>query len=493
MLGILIVLTLIALGFDRLGFTEANIITLYILGVLLISLCTKGYTFSVLSSLLSVLLFNFFFTEPKLTFQAFASGYPVTFVVMLVSAIITGTLVSKLKEHAKISAQTAFRTRVMFDTNQLLQKAKTEKETINIVAGQLMKMLERDVIVYPVERGAVENGYLFRTNEIESVLPFEEERDVVEWVFTNKKKAGAGTDFFSNAKGIYFAVRINDQIFAVVGVFLNGKALDSFESSLVLSILGECALAIENLHNEKEKEEAAILAKNEQTRANLLRAISHDLRTPLTSISGNAANLMAEYDKLTDEMRMQIFEDIHEDSHWLIGLVENLLSVSRIEEGQMALNPSVHLLDEIVEEALRHINRKRVDHKISVEYKSELVMVKIDAKLIMQVVINLVENAIKYTPPETEIKIIIDKNDNEALISVADTGEGIPDKEKKKVFEMFYTGEKNADSRRSLGLGLSLCKSIVFAHRGEIMLSDNIPNGCVFTVSLPLEEVTINE
>ena len=273
-----------------------------------------------------------------------------------------------------------------------------------------------------------------------------------------------------------------------------GKPLDSFENSVALSILGECALAVENIRNAKEKEEAAVLAKNEQLRANLLRAISHDLRTPLTSISGNAANLLSDYDRLDDQTRKQMFTDILEDSQWLISLVENLLSVTRIEEGRMNLQMLPQLIEEVMEEALRHIRRKNLDHEISVEYRDELMLAKMDAKLIIQVIINIVDNAIKYTPPGSSIKITAEKREGAVSVSIADTGPGIPDDRKQRVFDMFYTGDnKVADNRRSLGLGLSLCRSIINAHGGEITLTDNQPHGCIFTFTLPAEEVILNE
>ena len=236
------------------------------------------------------------------------------------------------------------------------------------------------------------------------------------------------------------------------------------------------------------------MAKNEQLRANLLRSISHDLRTPLTSISGNASNLRSNYDKLDNDTRMQIFTDIYDDSQWLISLVEKLLSVTRIEEGRMNLVLSIQLIDEVIEEALRHINRKSSEHHISVEYKNDLLLAKIDASLIIQVIINIVDNAIKYTPEGSEIKITAQKKENKIFISISDDGDGIPDDIKPKVFEMFYSGANQiADSRRSLGLGLFLCKAIITAHGGSISLSDNSPSGSIFTFTLPAGEVTFHE
>lgn len=495
-LTIMAVATLLGMVFLYLGFTDSNIITVYLLGVLLTSLFTKGYACGVIGSFMSVMLFNFFFTEPRLTFHAYDSGYPVTFVVVLSASIITGTLASKLKSHARLSAQAAFRTKVLLNTNQLLQKAQDDTEIINITATQLMQMLNRSIIVYSVTEGQLSKGTLFsiEAEKVSEELCSDTEKVVAEWVYHNKHRSGATTRTNKKAKCLYMAIRINNMVYGVVGIHINKKPLDSFESGILLSILGECALALDNHRNAKEKEQAAVLAENEQIRANLLRAISHDLRTPLTSISGNANNLLSNYDKLDEETRTQMFTDIFDDSQWLISLVENLLSVTRIEEGRMNLNRSVQLMEEVIEEALKHVNRKVSEHKIVVECKEELLLARMDAKLVIQVLVNLIDNAIKYTPEGSEIIITAEKTDNFVVVRVSDDGEGIPDSLKQHVFEMFYTGNNNiADSHRSLGLGLPLCRSIIAAHGGKMTLEDNMPRGCVFTFTLPAEEVNIHE
>lgn len=490
LLMILAVATAIGTVFRVFEFTEANIITVYILAVLLISLFTKSYFCSVVSSLLGVLLFNFFFTEPRLTFHAYAHGYPFTFFIMLIASLITGTLAGRLKNHAKQSAQAAFRTKVLFDTNQLLHKAVDENEIISITATQLMKLLNRDIIAYTEINGKLSKGQVFLHSSAANHSFFSSsERGIAEWVFENKKRAGADTNTFPNANSLYLAIRINQKVYGVFGIAINHTHLDSFENSVLLSILGECALAIENARNAKAKEEAALFAQKEQLRANLLRAISHDLRTPLTSISGNASNLISNSLKLDEETKTQMYHDIYDDSQWLISLVENLLSITRLEEGRLNFNMTTELVNDVIEEALKHVNHKSATHNIIVDDQEDLLLAKMDAKLILQVIINIVDNAIKYTPVGSTIVLHAEKKDHMVYVSIADDGEGIPDENKSRVFEMFYTGtNKIADSRRSLGLGLSLCKSIIDAHGGELTLSDNHPHGSVFTFSLPSEE-----
>lgn len=495
-IGILIAASLIGVVFDRLGFSEANIITVYILGVLVNSVVTKNRIYSLISSVVSVFIFNFLFTEPRYTFHAYDSGYPITFLVMFIAAMITSSLSIKLKNHARQAAQAAFRTKILFDTNQLLQRAVGKDELISVTANQLVKLLDRNIIMYPVQGDELETPRIFSVSDepISEELTSDNERAVASWVLKNNKHAGATTDTLASAKCLYLSIRVNDHVYGVVGIVIADDPLDAFENSIMLSILGESALAMENEKNAKEKEEAAIHARNEQLRANLLRAISHDLRTPLTSISGNASNLLTNGEALDGETKHRLYSDIYDDSMWLINLVENLLSVTRLEDGRMNLHISAELVEDVVAEALRHVNRKSVEHHITVEHKDEFLLAKMDAKLIVQVVINIVDNAIKYTPPGSNIKILTERRGDKAVIHIADDGPGISDDVKPHIFDMFYSGaNKVADSRRSLGLGLSLCKSIVTVHGGTLTVKDNQPQGTIFTFTLPAEEAHLNE
>ena len=283
-------------------------------------------------------------------------------------------------------------------------------------------------------------------------------------------------------------------VYGVIGIALGNSPMDTFEKSIVLSILGECALALENEQSIREKEEAAVMAQNEQLRANLLRAISHDLRTPLTVISGNASNLLSNEDKFDKETKLRLYGDIYDDSMWLINLVENLLSVTRIEDGRLNLKMSVELIDEVTAESIRHLPRKSAEYQIHLKKNDEFLMAKMDVRLILQVIINLIDNALKYTPAGSVIEVASQKKENMVEVSVSDNGPGISAEAKEHIFEMFYTGtHKIVDSRRSLGLGLSLCRSIIEAHEGSIRVEDNHPHGCIFTFTLPAEEVHLNE
>lgn len=499
--GILFAATAAGWMFEKLKLTDANIITVYILGVLLISIVTEGWFYSFSATIASVLVFNFLFTAPRFTLRAYDRSYPFTFAVMFLAALITGSLASRLKQHAGQAARDAYRLKVLLDTNQLLQQAKGKSEILEGTAQQIVKLLKRETVIYDVKNGKLGQP-LHTIPQGGGILVEDEtcEEQAAVWALENNRHAGTGTDHFKQAKRQYLAIRVNSTVYGVVGIMIQKQPLDAFENSVLLSILGECALALENDKNVREKEEAAILAKNEQLRANLLRTISHDLRTPLTSISGNANNLLYNESCLDAQMRRQIYGDIYDDSMWLIDLVENLLSVTRIEEGRMQIRQSAELVDEVIREALKHTGQSRTGRTIKVEEEDELILAKMDARLIVQVLINLIGNAVKYTPQGTDITVQVKKEKTEnrenaqVIISVCDLGDGIPDDRKERVFDMFYTGgDQVADSRRSLGLGLGLCRSIINAHGGKIWISDNIPHGAVVTFTLPAEEVALNE
>ena len=496
--GILFAATAAGWMFEKLKLTDANIITVYILGVLLISIVTEGWFYSFSATIASVLVFNFLFTAPRFTLRAYDRSYPFTFAVMFLAALITGSLASRLKQHAGQAARDAYRLKVLLDTNQLLQQAKGKSEILEGTAQQIVKLLKRETVIYDVKNGKL--GQPLHTIPQGGEILVEDEtceEQAAVWALENNRHAGTGTDHFKQAKRQYLAIRVNSTVYGVVGIMIRKQPLDAFENSVLLSILGECALALENDKNVREKEEAAILAKNEQLRANLLRTISHDLRTPLTSISGNANNLLYNESCLDAQMRRLIYGDIYDDSMWLIDLVENLLSVTRIEEGRMQIRQSAELVDEVIREALKHTGQSRTGRTIKVEEEDELILAKMDARLIVQVLINLIGNAVKYTPQGTDITVRVKKEKTEnsqVIISVCDLGDGIPDDRKERVFDMFYTGsDQVADSRRSLGLGLGLCRSIINAHGGKIWISDNIPHGAVVTFTLPAEEVALNE
>ncbi|WP_179035303.1 sensor histidine kinase [Paenibacillus sp. URB8-2] len=496
--AILAVCTTIGIWFKYLELREANIITVYILGALLNAMVTKGRLYSAVSSVMSVLVFNYFFTEPYYSLRAYDSGYLVTFLVMLAASFITSTLTMRVREQARQSAEKAYRTEVLLETSRKLQQAKDFSAIIDETAHQMVKLLDRTIIFYSIQDDALSAPLIFPKKEStvdKQAYTGENERAVAEWVYKNNKRAGATTDTFFGANCLYHAVRGGNAVFAVAAIVMDREdPLDVFEKSLMIAMLGECALALEKERLNEKQKEISMQIQQEQLRANLLRAISHDLRTPLTSISGNAGILIGNSKVLSEEQKKGLYTDIYDDSMWLINLVENLLSISRIEKGTLNLNLQAELMEEVISEALLHVNRNSEKHIIRTVLDDELLMARMDSRLIVQVLINIVDNAIKYTQYGSHITLSARRDKQKVVVEVSDDGPGISEEAKSRLFEMFYTADNiRGDGRRGLGLGLSLCKSIVNAHGGTIGVKDHFPKGTVFYFTLQAEEVNVHE
>lgn len=496
-LGIMAACTAVNFLFHVLSLKEANMELIYILGVLSVAVITGGKLYSLAVSLLAALMFNFFFTEPYFALSS-VSGYVVTFLIMLASAIVCSTLTGRLKRQAVLSAQKAYRTGVLLETSRKLQGAGNEKEILEVAAAQMGKLLERTVVIYPADgKGMLGQMEIFPGKDRRNWTreEFLAEKEVAEWVFRNNRHAGALTQTFSDAICLYLAVRSGEQALAVVGVFLkNSEPPADFEKELMVAILDECGLALEREKIRRDNQELEETARQEALRANLLRGISHDLRTPLTGISGNAGILMKNSGKLEEEKKQALYLAIYDDAMWLMRLVENLLSITRIENGSMRLNLQPAVLEEVIYEALEHLDRKASEHKISVHFPEEILVADMDAALIVQVVVNIVNNAVKYTPAGSEIRIEAQREGALLAVRISDDGPGIAAEDRERVFDMFYTAkDRQADGRRGLGLGLALCRSIVTAHGGTITAEECNPHGTCFLFTLHASEVAADE
>ena len=287
-------------------------------------------------------------------------------------------------------------------------------------------------------------------------------------------------------------------VVGVLAIVAKPDVLTHEERTLADAIVSEGELALDRARAMEAREEAAVLAKNEQLRANLLRSISHDLRTPLTSISGNADVLLDQGSTgtavLDAQTRRGLLLSIRSDAQWLNATVENLLAITKLEGDGMRLSTTLELMDDIVEEALRHVNPAVREHDLKVVACDEPALVNVDARLMVQLVVNLVNNAVTYTPAGSHIVISISVDDGHVTCSVADDGPGIAPEDRERIFESFYTANHGlADSHRSVGLGLSLCRSIALAHGGSIEVAAADPHGSVFTIELPVADVSFDK
>ena len=480
--------TAVGFAFDWAGFSESNIITIYILGVLVTAVSTSGHLYGAANSLLSVLAFNFFFTEPRFTLQADGPSYPVTFLIMLSSSIIASSLASRVKEQARMAAEKSYYTELLLGSSQKLQTIRTEWDCLRLTAEQLSRRFDRPVI-YALNDADKELDFRIEPADEHTLLEklSTEEIGVAKWVQKNNKHAGATTNTLPDSKWLFLSVRGTRGVMGIVGVPIAGYVVpDAFEKNLMVALLGECGLSQERIRLEEERNQIALQTQRESLQANLLRAVSHDLRTPLTNINGSVGILMGKDQTLKPEVREQLYTAIDDDTNWLINMTENLLAATQLETDRTKLKTAPELLEDLFQSAVRQLDRRARDHHISVDLEDQTLMASMNAGMIQRVIINMMNNAIQYTPKDSHIILSGTRRKDWVEISVSDDGPGIPDEAKKHLFDLFYTAEQGKpDSKRGLGLGLHLCQSIVNAHGGTITVSDHAPSGTTFRFTLP--------
>ena len=489
-LVILAVCTMVGLAFAYLDFSEANIIMIYQLGVLVVAMVTSGRLYSLAASILSILIFNFFFTVPLFTFHFNDKSYLATFLVMFLVAFLSSSLTTRIKRQARLASRQAYRTQVLLEASQTLQKAEGQEAILEAMAVQLRKLLERTALYYPVlPDGTLGQPRFFPVEPTVDTGAYlgPDETAVASWVQKNNKHAGATTNTLPDSKWLFLSVRGTRGVMGIVGVPIAGYVVpDAFEKNLMVALLGECGLSQERIRLEEERNQIALQTQRESLQANLLRAVSHDLRTPLTNINGSVGILMGKDQTLKPEVREQLYTAIDDDTNWLINMTENLLAATQLETDRTKLKTAPELLEDLFQSAVRQLDRRARDHHISVDLEDQTLMASMNAGMIQRVIINMMNNAIQYTPKDSHIILSGTRRKDWVEISVSDDGPGIPDEAKKHLFDLFYTAEQGKpDSKRGLGLGLHLCQSIVNAHGGTITVSDHAPSGTTFRFTLP--------
>lgn len=489
--GILLAASLLCEGLQILDYGDQNDIMVFIFSVLVISRITEGYFYGVLASIVSVLIFNYFFTEPYLTFNAIERGYPLTFVIMLLVALITSTLTVRIKTQAKLAAEREHRTEILYEINKKLLATRGTENIVALILDYAVKLFGRSAILYTMDEKGVINSKLLQAEEEEkdSFLEGEDERAVAHWVFTNQKKAGAGTDTLMGAGAFYMPVLFQGKVLAVMGLSCRKENLDHNNRLFLRMIAPLVAMALERQRLSDEQRNILVETEKEKMRSNLLRAISHDLRTPLTGILGASSAILENEGTLNADTNRQLIVNIKEDSQWLIRMVENLLSVTRINEGTMNVTKTLEAGEEVIAEAVSRIRKRYPGRNIQVKVPEELLEIPMDGTLIAQVIINLLENAIKHSKEDSPVEINLKEQGSRAVFEVLDNGWGIPEEDIPYLFESYVPdGNKASDSSRGMGIGLSICMSIIKAHQGRMEAENRSSRGAAFRFYLPLDE-----
>lgn len=486
-LGILVVTTGAALLLRLLGLDKLDIVLLYILGVMFTAMVTQQRSYALLYSILIPFIYDYFFTAPFGSFRSNPNNL-FTFLILLIVAVISSSWTAKIQMQAVLDARRAYRTEILLKNNRLLQQCQHLQEILQITGRQLNQLLNCNLFIL---RSAADMTPLeFGTN---LTADFEQlhrlaEKKALEWSFRTQQRTGWGTKTEAQSNFIYLPLKVGQQTIAVVAIVVKRRSFnDMLAFNLAISICEESEQAIQrNLDLQKQtKIEAQV--KQEKLRSDLLRGISHDLRTPLTAIYGNADVLLhAEY-SLTSDQRQELYRSINHDAAWLIDLVENLLAMTKVDSGQLQAKKSPELLADIFEAALSHSVSKTAERKIQTNLADTSLLVAADGQLIVQVLVNLLNNAVKYTPPTAKICLnAVQLNQQFAKITVYNNGPQLENRQLKQIFTLFYSHPNAYSGRKGLGIGLALCQAIITIYGGEIGAENVQPQGVEFWFTLPL-------
>ncbi len=448
--------TILSLFLGKFGIGKESIIMVFLVGVLMVTVATKGYSYGILASVLSVFIFNYFFTIPTHTLITYHTNDVILMVSFLGASLISGTLTKMLQKQLLIAKQNEHTARLLY----------------RVTEGFLSVTGDKNIIYQGIYYIYSNTGYNSR----------------VKLAVTDEIYADDDMGFTIDRLEIMeIPIRGLTKQLGVMEIAYSREGFTLEHELLIKTVATQMGLSLDREFIYNERENIRIAMEREKMHSNLLRAISHDLRTPLTGIVGASGVIIENIDQLDKANIEKLVHDINEEAIWLNSFVENILNMTRISEGKLVIEKHHEVVDDIVYEAVNRVSSLSKGRSIALSMPEEVVTVLVDGKLIVQVLINLLDNAIKHTQEGCSIFVRVFTENDMAVFEVADNGKGIDKEIEGTLFDSFVTISRKAiDGKRGVGLGLSICKAIVEAHGGSICSGRAPEGGAMITFKLPM-------
>ncbi len=474
-----------------------NIAMLYLLAVALTAM-RFGRGPAAFASLVAVAAFDFFFVPPRYSFVVSDVQYLVTFGVMLTVALLVGTLGANLRYQARVAAHREDRARSLYEIARDLSKALRMTDVVDRAREATANLFDADVQVL-LPRELVAGGRRSSTLQIDDVLARSAgfEPSIAQWSYEQSQPAGAGTDTLSGSPWLFLPLQTPMHARGVLALRPSRRRMLMIpeQRRLLETLAALIAIAIERVHYVEVAQSAVLKVESERLRNSILSAISHDLRTPIAAMAGLAETLAMEAAAREGDAGKSegaLVDAMRDEVRRMSALVENLLDMARIESGDVMLNRQWHAVEETVGTALASLGSLLRAHRIVTDLPRDLPLVSYDAVLIERVLVNLLENAAKYSPPGSTVRIAAQSEASWLRLSVEDDGPGLPEgfatpEEAARLFDKFTRGERES-SKSGVGLGLAICRAIVAAHGGTIDVERPDAGGVRFVVRIPRSE-----
>ena len=465
------------------GFDTTNSLLFYLIPVLL-SASFWGIGSSIYASLLGVLVFDILFVTPFFSVTVHDLKYLISFAVFLLVAIITGTLATVIRNQALLAQKRESRTIALYE---LSKKIVAEVEMEGIL-GTVVEVISQTInhetgIIIP------EDNNELRISPPERKSLTEKDREICQWVLENGEKAGEGTEVFSNSEAFFLPIISKEGTLGVLRLEKKERMdlLSEEQRRLVEAFANLTSFAIVRLRLAHEARQAESLAQSEKLYNALFNALSHELRTPLSSIMGAVTSLLEGGAVYNEKEKEALLLTINQGAQQMNRLVGNLLDMARLESGMLSLKKDWCDIQELIEVSLRRVKESLPDRQLIIDIPEKIILIYVDFTLIEQVIVNLLDNAIKYSDKDDFIWLKVSFEEKVLRFVISDNGRGIPVADKDKIFDKFYRLKSGRDVAGT-GLGLSICQSIIDAHGGKIW-ADTLPErGSVFTFEIPLSE-----
>ncbi len=455
-----------------------NLVMLYLLAVV-VAATRWGRGSSVLTVVLSVLAFDFFMVPPRLTLSVSDAQYFLTFFGLLMVGLVISTLAVREREQAEAAKHREIHTAALYDLSRDLTTAVDLEAVIQIAMRHLIELFHCDIAVFLPK----EDTLILRSRSPQ----FPVDQEVANWVFKRGQIAGQGTTTLASVEARYMPLKTAQGVIGVMGFKANNEALNRDQQRLLEALLSQVALAIEGVQLANNARQAQLLREAEKLQTALLNSVSHNLRTPLSSITGALSSLRDDDPVLTANARQELVGMALEEAERLNRLVSNLLNMTRLESGAIKLSLEACDVQDLVGVTLTQMSSRLRHREIRMDVSHQLPPVAIDLVLGAQALVNLVDNAVKYSPPDTPIEIRAYTDEHHVVIEVIDQGVGIPPSELELVFDKFYRVQQSNDSSGT-GLGLSISKGIVELLGGQIWAHNRVEGGTLFAFTLPVAE-----
>jgi two-component system, OmpR family, sensor histidine kinase KdpD len=461
-------------------FDRSNIVAIYILSVVLIAV-RFGRGAAAFGAVLSVCSFDFFFVPPRFSFAISDVQYLLTFGIMLAVGLITGQLTAGLRFQARVAAHREERAGSLYEIARDLSGAVQIEQVVRISDESIERTFRAAAaLLLPNVAGQLTET----SSRANSALAID--LAIAQWAFDKGQPAGFGTDTLPGSEVLYIPLRAPSRARGVLAVKAHNRRLLRIpeQRQLLDTFAALIAIALERVHYVEVAQDALVRMESERLRNSLLAALSHDLRTPLTVLVGLAESLTLTKPPLSLP-QLETAEAIQDEARRMSTLVSNLLDMARIESGEVKLSLQWQPLEEVVGSALNAARAMLKQHRVDVQIPRDLPLVRFDALLIERVLVNLLENASKYTPAGSTVTLCAEVIADQLSVSVTDDGPGLPAGQQEAVFQKFTRGERES-ATPGVGLGLAICRAIVESHQGKITAADRPGGGARFTFTLPL-------